>query len=695
MKAEKWQSMAWAAGIGFVIALGGAGCVYTGMWLADVVFWQVAAGCALSAVVFAVCARVRLTLIPLCGGALLTGYLWQNGVLNRSVERLLYQISSLYDKGYGWGVIRWSTAGVPSGNATLALGLCAAVIAGLVAWTVAGKRRSLLAGAVSFLPLGVCVVLTDTVPHAGYLFVLFLGVVLLLLTQTVRRKDPHRGNTLSAMLALPVALALGVLFLAIPQEGYTRQEGANSLEQWIEELFDLGPEDSRLPSRPAYLGMDGDTDTRYVNLETVGPREELNTVVMKVTAQETATLYLRGNACDVYSGTAWTATEGLWPRDTQYHIPADAISQKAALEFRKTHEVRYFTYNPKELVMIGGRVRNDVADRAYEITYYKAGSEIPVHAAPLSTEERTELATYLRLPRETAERAARILQGIGGLDSSDTFRYAQGIAQYVKNSAQYDLETERMPKGETDFALWFLENGDTGYCTHFASAAAVLLRAAGIPARYVTGYLVNAKADQGVTVRLKDAHAWVECYINGYGWIPLEATPTVGNTDTEQEETAPEESSQAATQPNEPSGSEEPSQQPSDSQTQTTPTEPEEPAVSPKKNGLGLLLVLVAVLVVITQWRLRVELKWRRQHKGKANAQALARWREAELIGKLLKQPPDRGIHALAQKAKFSQHTLTAGELRQMDCWLSTGRKQLRKKPVWNQLLYTLILAIY
>jgi hypothetical protein len=68
---------------------------------------------------------------------------------------------------------------------------------------------------------------------------------------------------------------------------------------------------------------------------------------------------------------------------------------------------------------------------------------------------------------------------------------------------------------------------------HFASATAALLRAAGIPARYAEGYVVSASdfksTDGWTSIPDSSAHAWVEVYLSGYGWIPVEATPSAIN----------------------------------------------------------------------------------------------------------------------------------------------------------------------
>ncbi len=79
----------------------------------------------------------------------------------------------------------------------------------------------------------------------------------------------------------------------------------------------------------------------------------------------------------------------------------------------------------------------------------------------------------------------------------------------------------------------FLDGNRQGYCVQFATTLALLLREAGIPARYVDGYIAqslvpsNGEAVEtyAATVRDRNAHAWVEVWYDGIGWIPYEATP--------------------------------------------------------------------------------------------------------------------------------------------------------------------------
>jgi hypothetical protein len=99
----------------------------------------------------------------------------------------------------------------------------------------------------------------------------------------------------------------------------------------------------------------------------------------------------------------------------------------------------------------------------------------------------------------------------------------------VQSENEYTLSPGLTPE-DRDFIEYFLYENHRGYCVHFATAVTVLLRAADIPARYVEGFVVSPDdpRDEGGWVNIADdrAHAWVEVYVNGAGWLPVEATPS-------------------------------------------------------------------------------------------------------------------------------------------------------------------------
>lgn len=111
---------------------------------------------------------------------------------------------------------------------------------------------------------------------------------------------------------------------------------------------------------------------------------------------------------------------------------------------------------------------------------------------------------------------------VGG--ATDPYRIALAAEEYLRSRYTYSLKPP-----ETDNAspyAAFLFKTKTGYCQHFAGAMAVLLRFNGIPARVAVGFTTGEKvADGTYVVTRNDAHAWVEVYFPGVGWVPFDPTP--------------------------------------------------------------------------------------------------------------------------------------------------------------------------
>ncbi len=113
---------------------------------------------------------------------------------------------------------------------------------------------------------------------------------------------------------------------------------------------------------------------------------------------------------------------------------------------------------------------------------------------------------------------------------------AEYVAGVLKGRFEYSKKPGRIPSGE-DPVAYFLTVGKKGYCIHFASAGAMILRKLGIPARYVSGYRVDyssikedSNGNYTASVTDSDAHAWVEVYLNDIGWVPVEMTPGMNDT---------------------------------------------------------------------------------------------------------------------------------------------------------------------
>lgn len=131
-------------------------------------------------------------------------------------------------------------------------------------------------------------------------------------------------------------------------------------------------------------------------------------------------------------------------------------------------------------------------------------------------------AMYLAVPKELRPELSNLLKP--GAAPSQTLSELQ---KFFK-SFSYTLEGVNTGKKQ-DPVLYFLKVSRAGHCEFFATAAVLLLRNAGIPARYVTGFLCQEKSSAGdyYVVRTMHAHAWCEAYLKDRGeWVIADFTPS-------------------------------------------------------------------------------------------------------------------------------------------------------------------------
>ena len=186
------------------------------------------------------------------------------------------------------------------------------------------------------------------------------------------------------------------------------------------------------------------------------------------------------------------------------------------------------------------RVRWDGSARrrgsSYEFPYHAPDSSF---AATGITGESVELErnyrsyvyeSFLEYPAEQLPELTAFLEE-SGFRQGDLYDSVYDVLTYLQKTAVYNLKVESAPRGK-DFVEYFLFESHEGYCAHFASAAVLMLRYLGVPARYATGYSVSASEFSGMAggeymavVRDRQAHAWAEVYLDGVGWIPVEVTP--------------------------------------------------------------------------------------------------------------------------------------------------------------------------
>jgi hypothetical protein len=358
---------------------------------------------------------------------------------------------------------------------------------------------------------------------------------------------------------LPVALLLPLLaFSVLPQGGVTVQplkDAAEYIRNLIEDylLFNEYRASFSLQTE-GYQPLDERLG---------GPAQPEDHSVMEV--RTSRTVLLRAKTYDDYTGLNWydtlsarrylaassrfqTLREDLFdlnrplagdgsvsPETVKVHILNNgtttlfAPARTRTLQLDGDRMVLYFN-TAGELFL----TRNLAPGDEYTITYmpFLPGSkatETLVRACADADDPRwAEVSDlYTAIPRhiqqEIYDIAAKATAGC-----TTPYEKAMGIQSYLRANYAYTLNTQVPPDG-VDFLAWFLIGEKQGYCTYFATAMTMLCRVAGLPARYVTGYLAIPDENGVAYVTGENAHAWTEVYLNGFGWLDFDATPRNDN----------------------------------------------------------------------------------------------------------------------------------------------------------------------
>ena len=685
MKHDRLFTWLEATVFGFALSFAAVACPVTAFSMAPVDLGLLALVCLVSAGFCAGLTCHRLDLILLGLLALGAGYLWQKGILLPGIESLLYKISRFYHDAYNWPIIRWSWRDVLQMEATLApiVYILGGTLSVLTAWTLCRGQSSVVACLPAALPVAACFVVTDTLSATGWLILFLTATVVLMLTSHTRQVDRAKGRQLALITVIPVFLAVGILFLAVPRQTYYHKEKAQAIADFFAGKYTLEQMMDRLAGNPVEL------DQKKVDLTVVGPRKENTAKILEVTTRHWGgTLYLRTSALDRYTGTGWVDSENSLS-DLYWPSPPDGGAvqiDEVTIKTQYAHELLYLPYYPQSLDIsdMTRGLRNTQKLNEYSVTRMFLDHWSVQYEADrtVTNAQRVQIEAATRLPESTKQWALPLAQQIVG-NVQDPYYQALYIAEYVKSTARYDKNTAAMPSQYKDFAQWFLAESETGYCVHYATAGAVLLKALGIPARYVTGYMVNTRIGTPKEVLGTDAHAWVEYWLPGYGWTMLECTPPDPGEET------------AATQPQINTTPE---------QTQTTgPVDAPDMPVNtpgtqtepPVQTGWYWLLLLPVACLIWLQRKLRLHRRIRRCTRGSPNAQALARWQEAARLSRHLRQPPPEALRELAEKAKFSPYTLTGEELNQFDVYLKTAVTRLKQKNIFCRFWHKLFLVLY
>ncbi len=281
---------------------------------------------------------------------------------------------------------------------------------------------------------------------------------------------------------------------------------------------------------PGKTGPGGDGST---------PGAMANPIVLYL--QAARPLYVRGQVFNSFDGRIWqsehVSRRVLLSRDYKFILHDQEPSGDVAQVYTVNQPLPAFIYAayspqilnfPARVVSIGQDGSLEAPASLQKGTRYSVHSRIRyLGNRPSGAEEVLDGGdpAYLQLPEALTGRVTDLSAHITR-DLRDDYDRAAALEQYLRESYQY-TPTTIGKEPPSNLIEHFLFESQEGHCEIFASTLVMMLRAVGIPARFVTGfYATSVNPVTGYyEVRALNAHAWVEAYISGSGWVTFEPTP--------------------------------------------------------------------------------------------------------------------------------------------------------------------------
>lgn len=241
----------------------------------------------------------------------------------------------------------------------------------------------------------------------------------------------------------------------------------------------------------------------------------------------TSQMYWRGPVLWDFDGRTWT--QPRWQRG----LPAAETRRMGAtwdyeLEFEPTDRRQLVALELPNAAPEGARLSGDYglyADRPLSaLTRWRMRSTAP---AAFETQLKALLRqAALRLPEGYNPRTVALARQWRNEAGADDEAIVRRALNWIRTDFAYTLDTPLLGRHSVDE---FLFDQRAGFCEHFSSAFVVLMRASGIPARVVTGYVGGYRNPIGDywVVRRMDAHAWAEVWLPQRGWVRVDPTAAV------------------------------------------------------------------------------------------------------------------------------------------------------------------------
>ena len=589
------------------------------------------------------------------------------------------------------------------------------LVVALLHWSIRGGNVLFM------LPVLLCSymgVLTGIFPIDAGFIVTCMGTILLFMRGAAVKSQmqSYAGvPTWVAIVAVCTAIAIGVGCWIGPSEG--------KLAQWDKTMHRVlfGDESNAMPEGDLY-------NLSFFNKN--------NTPALKITMTAPQKMYLRGQIFEVYSANAWCPLPAqqmaehsdlfYWLHRSDFYGQSQigqatsivTTAQPETMAIERLSACGAHGYYPYAVLENTTMPANQVGDTALPDTstlQYYPGS-VPqwyeTQHALADIQDQTNAAAYLA----AAEAYEAYLKKVDLQLTDESFSVLKRqledralpntlsqirtfIREYLAENLVYDERVKTMNE-DGDFLQYVLERSGSGYSVHYATAATLMLRYLGVPARYVEGYFLSAEeaalyqAGEEIVLTEKHAHAWAEYYLPGVGFVPFEVTPgymddeesQLGGGMDQQEPTYDQDHLEYA-QVEQPERIEDPHQ--------------DRISFSGKAEYLLFLLVLPVALMVLLFYRKRRQLKRAfvaMEHAGNNDAIVL-RYGYALRLIQTVDSVQVEGIEQAAllnQEALFSNHDMTDLQRQEMEAFARRVLCACKQQwTIWKKLRYWLWECLY
>ena len=440
---------------------------------------------------------------------------------------------------------------VGNGGIAAAVILVTMIMAVLAAWEV-NIRPNMLIALIIILPLPGIFIAAALVPD----LISVIACVLFIFDSMALGEKTKRNNNARFMIILSFIAAF-VLIFTYPQTDYKRIAFFEETRVMVNDMaynilgIDLdgnsGTDDDETQRQEASVGVGtgkvGQVDELYYNDKVVGKY----TTIANGNIQYISLFKARD-----FADNNWERWLDTRERDYSYESAAfefaNALIKKKSISLNEDElqlAKRFKMYSPSFTDNYGSHPQFDGPYKFYikngNLSAYQEMGELMKKYrtnAVFQSYDNFVKQSYLDVPAEDRMVVEDLFGKIELSDMTDKIDYINYVVGYLRGNYKYTMKPGKVPEGRS-VVDYFLKESKKGYCTYFATSAAIILRSAGIPTRYCAGYVVDTRLldstdeEKYQTFEVSDnsAHAWVEVYIDGYGWAVVDPTPGYGEED--------------------------------------------------------------------------------------------------------------------------------------------------------------------